>query len=194
MAEGNDYTDQELVSLLRIGSSVAFKMLLDRYSSKIYRFSLSYLKNRYDAEETVQEVFLKIWKIREDLSPDKPFDSFLFTIAKNRILNNIRKQKSQKAYLNYSALYPGKDVLTDDELNFHELENAYESAVDQLSPKRKEIYRLSREKFLSNAEIADHLGISVKTVENQMTSALHKIRRTLRLHGFSFLLFFELFK
>ncbi len=194
MAEGNDYTDSELVSLLRIGSSVAFRVLLDRYSSKLYRFSLSYLKSRCDAEEIVQEVFLKIWKIREELSPDKSFDSFLFTIAKNGILNTIRKEKSQKAYLNYSVLYPEKNVLIDEELNFHELERAYQQAVNQLSPKRREIFKLSREKFLSNAEIADHLGISVKTVENQMTSALTGIRHALRLQGFSLLLFFELFK
>lgn len=194
MIEGKDYTDKELVSLLKAGSSEAFRILLDRYGSKLYRFSFSYLRNRYDAEEIVQEVFLKIWKIREELSPDKPFDSFLFTIAKNGILNTIRKEKSQKAYLDYSALYPGENILTDEELNFRELQNAYERAIDQLSPKRKEIYRLSREKFLSNTEIADHLGISVKTVENQMTSALAGIRQALRIQGFSLLLFFGLFR
>ena len=193
MAEGRDYTDRELIALLRIGSPVAFNRLLDRYSSKIYRFSMSYLKDRYDAEEVVQEVFLKLWKIREELSPERPIDPLLFTIAKNGILNTIRKAKSEQAYLNYAALYPEKDILVDEELNFHELECAYLQAVNQLSPKRREIYKLSREKFLSNAEIADHLGISVKTVENQITSALAGIRRVLRSQGFSFLLFFELF-
>jgi RNA polymerase sigma-70 factor (ECF subfamily) len=193
LADGKNNTDSELVALLKVGSSVAFNELLDRYSPKIYRFSLSYLKNRYDAEEIVQEVFLKIWKIREELSPERPFNSLLFTIAKNGILNAIRKAKSQQAYLNYSVLYPGENILVDEELNFHELEKAYEKAVEQLSPRQNEIYRLSRKKFLSNAEIAAHLGISVKTVENQMTSALAGIRHTLRSLGFSVLFILKVF-
>jgi RNA polymerase sigma-70 factor (ECF subfamily) len=193
LTERENYTDRELVALLNVGSPVAFNILLDRYSPRVYRFAMSYLKNRQDAEEIVQEVFLKIWKIKEELSPEKSLDSFLFTIAKNGILNTIRKARSQQAYLNYAVLYPEKKVLVDDELDFRELEKACKMAVDRLSPKRKEIYRLSREKFLSNAEIAAHLGISVKTVENQMTSALSEIRRTLRSLGFSFLFIFRLF-
>lgn len=193
MEEFRAYTDKELVRLLKEHSSFAFQRLLDRYSPKIYRFSLSYLKNKQDAEEIVQEVFLKIWKIREELSPEKPVDSFLFTIAKNGILNTIRKAKSERTYLNYSNLYPRESVLIDEELNFQELEKICQQAVDRLSPRRKEIYYLSREKHLSNAEIASQLGISVKTVENQMTSALAEIRRKLRSRGFSVLFFFELF-
>lgn len=193
MAGERYHTNEELVQFLKIGSTEAFGELMDRYSSRIYRFSMGYLKNRHDAEEIVQEVFLKIWKMREELLSDKSLDYLLFTIAKNGILNTIRKEKSQQAYLDYVSLHPGRNILVDDELNFRELQGAYEKAITQLSPKRREIFRLRKERFLSNAQIAAHLGVSVKTIENQMTSAIAAIRRSLRSQGFSFLLFFELF-
>ncbi|MEL7587322.1 MAG: RNA polymerase sigma-70 factor [Prolixibacteraceae bacterium] len=193
MAKPDSHTDRDLVLRLRADSSFAFQLLLDRYSPKLYRFSRSYLKSSIDAEEIVQEVFLKVWKLRRDISPEKPFDAFLFAIARNAVLNTIRKVKSQRAYLHYCSMFPEKNILTHEEVNFHELEHACRLAIDRLSPKRREIYRLSRESFFSNAEIADHLGISVKTVENQMTSALAEIRKTLRSLGFSLLLFCKIF-
>ncbi len=193
MSEKPFHKNQDLILRLREGSPEAFRDLFDYYGKKLFHFSLGYLKDPHEAEEIVQEVFLKIWKSREFLLAGKSFDSYVFTIAKNAILNTIRKSKSEQVYLNYAKLHPGKNVLLDEELNFKELEKAYKNSVEQLSPKRKEIFLLSREKNLTNAEIATKLGISVKTVENQMTSALFEIKRNLRSAGFSGLIFFELF-
>jgi RNA polymerase sigma-70 factor (ECF subfamily) len=187
------HTNQELILKLKEGSSEAFQQLFDRYGPKIHRFSLAYLKSTQEAEEIVQEVFLKIWNVRGELKSDKSLDSYVFTIAKNAILNTIRKSKNEQLYLDYAKLHPGKNILLDDELNFLELERAYKQSIEQLSPKRKQIFLLSREKNLSNIEIAAQLDISVKTVENQMTSALAQIKKELLSAGFSGLIFFELF-
>lgn len=181
------------VLAIKDGDLRAFNELFDRYGKRLYHFSIGYLKSASDAEEIVQEVFLKIWNNREELSAQKSFESYLFTIAKNSILNTIRKSKSEQAYLSYAKLHPGKNVLLDDELNFRELEEAYKEAVEQLSPRRKEIFMLNREQSLSNVEIAEKMNVSVKTVENQMTSALSEIRKNLRSIGFSSIIFFELF-
>ena len=181
------------IQSLKKGDLRAFNELFDRYGKRLYHFSMGYLKSTADAEEIVQEVFLKIWNNREELSVQKSFESYLFTIAKNGILNTIRKSKSEQVYLNYIKIHPEKNVLLDDELNFNELEKAYKEAVEQLSPRRKEIFLLSREQSLSNAEIAEKMNISVKTVENQMTLALSEIRKDLRSLGFSGIIFFELF-
>ena len=187
------FSDTDLILALKEGNLKAFNQVFDRYAKRLYRFSMGYLKSAENAEEIVQEVFLKIWHNREELIVQKSFDSYLFTIAKNGILNTIRKSKSEQAYLNYAKLYPGKDVLLDQELDFKELKKAYQEAIAQLSPRRKEIFLLSREQSLSNAEIAQKMNISVKTVENQMTSALAEIRKNLRSLGFSGIIFFELF-
>ena len=193
MKKYDDITEVDWIHALKGGNLKAFNQLFDHYGKRLLHFSLRYLKSAQDAEEIVQEVFLKIWNNREELSVEKSFESYLFTIAKNGILNTIRKSKSEQAYLNYAKLHPGENVLLDQELNFRELEKAYKEAINQLSPRRKEIYLLSREQSLSNAEIAKKLNISVKTVENQMTSTLFEIKKYLRTLGFSGIIFFELF-
>ena len=193
MSELSIHIEHDLIRKLQEGSSQAFQLLFDKYGERIYRFSIGYLKNEHDAEEIVQEVFLKLWNVREEISFEKSFDAFVFTIAKNAILNTIRKAKSEQLYLNYAKLYPSKNVLLDEELDFNELNKAYQNAIDQLSPRRKKIFLLSRSKNMTNAEIARQMGISVKTVENQMTSALSDIRRHLSVFGFSAILFFEIF-
>lgn len=193
MKKHNYISEADWIFALKEGNLKAFSELFDRYGKRLYHFSMGYLKSVEDAEEIVQDVFLKIWNIREELLVDKSFDSYLFTIAKNAILNTIRKSKSEQAYLNYAKLHPDKNVLLDDELNFNELEKAYNESVDLLSPRRKEVFLLSKEQFLSNAEIAIKMNISVKTVESQMTTAFSEIRKNLRSLGFSGIIFFELF-
>lgn len=187
------HNDKILLNELQNGLSLAFQVLFDKYSRKIYAFSFSYLNNSEEAEEIVQEVFLKIWKAREEISTEKSFDSYLFTIAKNAILNTIRKSNYHKSFVEYTKLHPEKNTLLDDELNFNELQQAYEKSVKKLPVRRQEIFRLSRDKGFTNAEIAKKMGISVKTVENQMTSAIADIKRSLQSLGFSGIIFFELF-
>ncbi len=184
---------EDWIGLLKEGDAKAFDLLFGRYAKRLYGFAAGYLKSKEEAEEIVQEVFLKIWENRIELSAQKSLESYLFTIARNGILNTIRKSKSEKVYLNYAKLNPSKDVLLDKELDFRELEKAYHIVIEQLPPRRKEIYLLSKAQSLSNAEIASKLNISVKTVENQMTSALAEIRKNLRSLGFSGIIFFELF-
>ena len=185
--------DANWIFALKEGDLQSFSLLFDRYGKRLYHFALSYLKSAEDAEEVVQEVFLKIWDNRADLSAEKSLESYLFTIARNGILNTIRKSKYERAYQNFVKIHPGKNVLLEEELNFHELERAYQAAIAQLSPRRKEIFLLSREEVLTNAEIAARMDISVKTVENQMTAAIFEIRKNLRSLGFSGLVFVELF-
>jgi RNA polymerase sigma-70 factor (ECF subfamily) len=186
-------SEAEWILALKMGDLQAFNDLFDCYGKRLYYFSIRYLKLEENAEEIVQEVFMKIWNNRLELSAQKSLEAYLFTIARNGILNTIRKSKSEQAYLNYAKINPGKNVLLDEELNFNELEKAYHQVIEQLSPRRKEIFLLSREQSLSNAEIAEKMNISVKTVENQMTSAISEIRRNLRSLGFSGIIFFELF-
>ncbi len=193
MEDNKIHNDKILLNELQNGLSLAFQVLFDKYSRKIYAFSFSYLNNSEEAEEIVQEVFLKIWKAREEISTEKSFDSYLFTIAKNAILNTIRKSNYHKSFVEYTKLHPEKNTLLDDELNFNELQQAYEKSVKKLPVRRQEIFRLSRDKGFTNAEIAKKMGISVKTVENQMTSAIADIKRSLQSLGFSGIIFFELF-
>lgn len=189
----NYISETEWILALKEGDLVAFNHLFDRYGKRLFHFSIGYLKSAENAEEIVQEVFMRIWENRLELSAQKSIEAYLFTIARNGILNTIRKSKSEQAYLNYTKINSGKSVLLDEELNFNELEEAYNQVIEQLSPRRKEIFLLSKAQSFSNVEIAKKMNISVKTVENQMTSAISEIRKNLRSLGFSGIIFFELF-
>lgn len=180
-----EYKNRHWLESLRVGSEDAFRELFDRYARKLFHFAQSYLKDSCEAEEIVQEVFIRIWSVREQLTDEKSFDSYIFTIAKNAILNTIRKSKSEEAFRTWAVMHPGQNVLLDDELDFNELQRAYRVSVEKLSPKRRVVFELSRDAGLSNAEIAGQLGISVKTVENQMTAAISEIRKHLGARGFS---------
>jgi RNA polymerase sigma-70 factor (ECF subfamily) len=189
----NFNSETDWIIALKDGNLQAFNELFDRYAKRLYHFSFGYLKSAEDAEEIVQEVFMKIWNNRMELLVQASIDSYIFTIAKNGILNTIRKLKSEQAYLNYIKINPGKNILLDDELNFNELEKAYNASIEQLSPRRREIYLLSKVHSFSNLEVSVKMNISVKTVENQMTSALAEIRKKMRSLGFCGIIFFDLF-
>ncbi len=177
----------------RSGSYAAFNSIYFEYSKRLYVFAKSYLKNEVEVEGIVQEVFLKLWINRETLQDGLSFESYLFTITKNAVLNTLRSKKYKELYLNHQLAFPAKNILLEDELNFKELEKAYEAVIDSLSPRKKEVFQLSRIEFLSYKEISAKLGISVKTVENQMTSALSEIRMKISSLGFLGILFISLF-
>lgn len=178
---------------LKSGNYEAFNSIYKEYSKRLYAFAKSYLRNDTDVEEIVQEVFLKLWKNRETLQENLSFDSYLFTITKNAILNTIRSKKYNDIYLQHQFLFPSKNILLEEELDFRELEKAYTAAVDSLPSRKREVFILSRVKLLSYNEIAAEMGISVKTVENQMSSALADIRKKISSLGFAGLLFISLF-
>ncbi len=172
--------NESILSSLREGDVSAFNTIYDHYGKRVYYFSLSYLKSEQDAEEIVQEVFLKIWKGRAELTKSDTLEAYIFIIARNGILNFIRKQNHEKVFLKYKNLFPDRSLLVDEEVYFNELQNHYDQAVEKLSPRKREVYRLSREMNLSNKEIAGQMNLSVKTVENQMTAAIAEIKATLR--------------
>ncbi|UOQ77505.1 RNA polymerase sigma-70 factor [Hymenobacter sp. 5516J-16] len=181
-----DHPDSELAWLrrLRHDDQRAFDALFQQYSARVYRFAYSYLKARPAAEEIVQDCFLKIWERRHELRDDVPLKGYLFTVAHHAILNQLRQNRYHLAYQDYALLagYPSTPG-TDTDVAFAELEMLYLAALDKLPPKRRRIFTLSRQQGLSYAEIAQELGISVKTVETQMAQALHFLRQYFQAHG-----------
>jgi RNA polymerase sigma-70 factor (ECF subfamily) len=159
---------------------VAFYNIYERYSKRLYGFILRYIKQNEDAEELVQEVFVKIWESRNKIDAYSSFESFLFTIAYNTTISLLRKRSNEKKYLEYlkslqqSANSP--DLI--DEIQFNELNDRVQSLLNELTPRQKEIFQLSREEGLTHDEIAKKLDISVNTVKKHMgnTLALLKLK------------------
>jgi len=163
------------------GDIDSFKYFFDKYYDDLCNFVHIYLHNKALSEEIVQDIFVYFWENRERLKISTSVKSYLFSASKYKSLNLLRDTKTQKKIV--------EKIGRIEPLQTPEYENSYidvdefkkilGSAVDQLAPKCREIFLLSKQKELSNKEIAEQLDISIKTVENQMTIAFKKLREYL---------------
>jgi len=190
MAEtGNDHN---LVQLLQRGNVAAFDSLFEVYSPKLYGFALKYFKNETDAEELVQEVFVKVWENHHSLKSEHSFKSYLFTIALNQIRKHFNKKATSLRYLESLQNDPEfSDQVTTDDYETT-LRQIYQ-IIDRMPERRREIFTKSKLEGKSAKEVAMELNISAGTVDNQVSEALRFIRSQLKSENFSVLLFAVLF-
>ncbi len=194
MPEINDYTEKDLVILLRNDSQHSFKKLFDLYSLKLYSFARSYLKSEVEAEEIVQEVFLKLWEKRRQLDTGKSFHSYLFTIAFNAIRKRFnQKMRDDKFKHDLFAWISCDDPSVEARQDYERLLNKLEALIGQLPEKRKEIFLKRKKEGRSIPEIANEMGISPKTVKNQITEAMNFLKKSFCDEDVSSLLFYFLF-
>ena len=181
------YQEENEISQIKAfknGDPIAFKKLFYRYHTKLYAFSFHLLGSKEDAEEIVQETFIKIWEKRSEFIEGYPFRSFLFGIAKNVYLNMNRKKVTRKIFEERSNLLNElSSINTDDYILFQETRDIINTIIEGLPPKRKEIFLLRRMEGLSRQEIAEKLGISVITVDNQLTKVNAYLKIELKKYG-----------
>jgi len=169
---------QKVLRRMIRGEKKAFDIIFTHYHRKIYFYCLNHFYTKEEAEEIVQEIFVKLWLKKHSLQLDKNFEAYLFTIAKNHILNDLRKKLNQKASMEeYHLRKTQAQNYVDEEVMYNELENQVYDAINRLPEKRQEIFILSRIEGLSNKEIAEKLNISIKTVETQMKLALDYFKK-----------------
>jgi RNA polymerase sigma-70 factor (ECF subfamily) len=171
--------EKDLLVRLKNADENAFREVFDSYFKKVHQFVNRYVKEPAQSEDITQTIFIKLWDKKADLDISKSFDGYIFTIAYRMVMDYFRQTKLTHQYIttDRSAGESIASSITSDELlNSHQLESIYARALKTLPSKRKEIFLLSRHHGLSNKQIADHLQISVKTVENQMTAALSRLR------------------
>jgi len=171
-------SNQELLLLLREGNQVAFYNIYERYCKRLYGFVLRYIKQEADAEEIVQEVFIKVWEARAKIDVYSSFESFLFTIAYNATISLFRKRVTEKKYLEHLMSLQQFENAPDvtNEIHFNELNERLHTLLNELTPRQKEIFQLSREDGLTHEEIAQKLNISVATVKKHISNTLAFLR------------------
>lgn len=183
-----------LVEQLKTGDVAAFDQLFESYGARLFGFALNYLKTKSEAEELVQEVFVRVWENRESLKSDYSFKSYLFTIALNQVRKYFRKRAIELSYLNHLDTSDFRlDNHTEDALDYESVLRRIDTIVDQLPERKKQIFLKSRKEGKSSKEIAQELAISVGTVDNQISSALKIIREILSKENLAIFLFFALF-
>jgi len=182
------------VKNLKQGDVKAFDDLFNKYSPRLYNFSVKYLKSAEEAEEVVQEVFLYIWDKRDGLKPDNSFNAYIFTIAYNIIKKYFIKKSKDNAFkddLIYSVLQQENSL--DKVIDYKFLLEKVELIINALPARRKEIFIKRKYDGFSVKQIADELGISPNTVENQLASAQKQILNELQKEKLAGLIFFMLF-
>ena len=171
--------ERDLLRRVKDDDEEAFRQIFEFYVKKVYQFVYGYLKDKFEAEDVTQNIFQKIWEKRLMIDLNQSFSGFLFTIAYRSVIDHIRKEASKKQWDRIRDIddeEPLSHLTADSLLNNHQFESLYQKALNALTPKRKEIFVLSRHEGLSNKEIAEKLDISLKTVENHMTAALFTLR------------------
>jgi len=170
--------NRDLITLLKDGDMLAFDGIYGHYCKRLYGFVLRYIKQKEDAEGIVQEVFIKIWESRNKINIYSSFDSYIFTIAYNTTISLLRKrvneQKFQEQLLSLQEISSAEHII--DDIHYREINLRVQSLINQLTPRQKEIFKLSREEGLTHEEIAKKLNISINTVKNHMVSTLSFIK------------------
>jgi RNA polymerase sigma-70 factor, ECF subfamily len=177
------------------GDMVAFDAVYELYCRRLFGFVIRYIKHREDAEEIVQDVFVKIWENRNRIDTFSSFDAYIFTIAYNTTIDLLRKRVCESKYFDYLVYRQQIEMAPDvtDEIGFKELSERADLLVNRLTPRQREVFFLCRKEGLSHEEIAHRLHISVNTVKNHMVSALAFIKSHLDDSLAVNILFFYLF-
>jgi RNA polymerase sigma-70 factor, ECF subfamily len=174
------------VRLMKLSDKDAYRRIFNQYAKKVYYFAFSYVRSKEDAEEIVQEVFARLWEQRASLDEEKSLSGFLFTISYRLIMDEFRRKKSLVQHHEHLFhLLTDEAHSTEEQFFYEELESLYQDAIEKLPPRRREVFRLSRQEGLTYQQIASQLGISVKTVEHQLSHALHFLREYFKQHAHS---------
>jgi len=187
-------TDFDLIQLLKADDQTAFAEIYKRYARSLADFTASKLFNLEDAQDIIHDLFVKFWEDRKQLLITSNLKTYLFTIARRRIIDKIRWNIIREEYsVMLQSLANSYDPNTEEQMAAKELQQTINNSLNELSPKVKEIYHMSREENLSISEIAKKLILSEQTVKNQLSIALKHLRKSLTTSSTYFFLLWWLF-
>jgi RNA polymerase sigma-70 factor (ECF subfamily) len=178
------YDESVDLEKLTLGDHEAFRRLFMRYYPKVKCFINYFVKSEAIAEDLSQDIFEYIWMNRDMLSNLKSLNAYLFRIAKNKSINYLNHKLIEEDYT--SSCINQKEYQIDEEIYAKELELLIQLTVEKMPAQRRFIFELSRNKHLPNAEIAEKLNISKKTVENHLNLALKQIRGVIKISSIFF--------
>lgn len=171
----NTYNERELLLSLAQGEDHAFAGVFHHYRHRIYAIAFRLLGSASQAEDVVQDIFLKMWIKRGELHEISHFKAYLFTVTRNHIFTSLKLMaRQQLAASELSATVV--DEIKDAAIIHKEYEQILQRAIAQLSPQQELIYKLSKEEGLKRNEIADRLQLSPETIKVHLANAMRSIR------------------
>lgn len=176
MNDRTDTPDRVLSARLKASDSDAFKVVFYRYYEPLYGFVARRVPAGEMPQDVVQDVFARLWQNRAGIDPDQPLKAYLFRIANNILIDQYRKREVRQAY---AARQPDATPAVAPAEHF-DVEEQVMDAIAQLPEVVRQTFILNRFEALTYREIADLLGISIKTVESRMSKALRQLRALLQ--------------
>ena len=178
MKVSNHHQDEKDILLDLIeGSKIAFEQIYSLYSRRLFARLLKLVKSESQAEEILQDVFLKIWENRRSIDPEKSFRSFLFKIAENKVYDFFRKvtrDKNMESQL--ISLSTANHTIIESFMSGDENLTILQKAIEDLPPQRQQVFRLCKLEGKSYKEVSELLGISVSTISDHIVKGTKSIR------------------
>ena len=172
--------EEALLRRVADGDQEAYRVLFDRYWDLMYANALHFTKSPEWAKDLAQDIFLKIWMMREKLPAVQRFDAFLFTVSKNMILDELRKLQNTPRHTDFfDAYFTETDDDSQQKTELKDLEKEVHAAINQLPLQMQTAFRLSRFEGLTHEQIARQMNISKVTSQNYIARAILNIRKYL---------------
>ena len=184
MSPEKNQDDRLLLQQIAKRNESAFKTLFDKYRDRLFHYIYGIVKSKEVAEELVMDVFLKIWLGKEIVNQIENFDAFLFRVAYNKSIDFLRSVARDPRFsdLVWKETQLAGGIQPDQQLITREYEQKLREAIFQLSPQRRLVYQMSREKGYSHVDIAKKLELSKHTVSNHIVESQRFIRAYLVQH------------
>jgi RNA polymerase sigma-70 factor, ECF subfamily len=173
-------SDRELFEQIKKGDKKSFETLFKTFYAPLCLFARNYIHDKDDCEEIVQGFFTKLWDKREHLDINSSVKNYLFSSVRNRCFNFLKHEKIKLEYQTETLYETDHNIDSSNFMMEVDLLEKVGKSIANLPARRREIFVLSREHGLKYREIAEKMGISIKTVETQMGHALKDLRNELK--------------
>lgn len=170
----------EAVRALQRDDKAAFGYLFRCYYDRLVAYITTYTHNKVQSEDIVQQAFINLWEDRHKLDPHRSPRYYLYTIARNRYIDSVKKDRKHNRLLDELWEKALRERIAEDEEQLEKRIERMKSVIESLPPKCREIIRLNKMEGIKYRDIAVQLDISVKTVESQMRIAFQKIREAFK--------------
>ncbi len=196
MIHGQSYNERELLRQLAAGSEDAFRTLFRAYRDKLYNYVVKLSGSAQTAEDTVHDIFLKLWEKKAELPEMYNLDAYLYRMARNRSLDVFRRVAREGLILSEIGRDQGLEAgfEGEDRITHQEVLEAIRIAVNKLTPQQRQVFLLSRQQGLKIGEIAHQLEIAERTAKNHLSQALSFLREEIgRTYGPNAIIIFALY-
>ncbi len=178
------FDEAQLLTRLRNHDKEAFTIIYDSYARKLFRYALKIIKSPEIAEDTVHDVFVKLWNNAPSLYIESSIQAYLYRITHNHLLNLIKRGVMETTIVDEIMFHAEQSSkCTEESVQYKDTLLQSKEAIENLPPQRKLIFELCREQHMSHKQIAAHLGIADSTVNNQMVKAIKSIKNHLMMKG-----------